>query len=53
VELGDVRFTAWDFGPCESESETVWLLGGAPLTRLVVAGAAAVAAELAQETVAA
>jgi glyoxylase-like metal-dependent hydrolase (beta-lactamase superfamily II) len=27
VELGDVRFTAWDFGPCESESETVWLLG--------------------------
>ena len=28
VELGDLRFTAWDFGPCESESETVWLLGG-------------------------
>jgi glyoxylase-like metal-dependent hydrolase (beta-lactamase superfamily II) len=27
VELGDLRFTAWDFGPCESESETVWLLG--------------------------
>jgi glyoxylase-like metal-dependent hydrolase (beta-lactamase superfamily II) len=27
VELGDIRFTAWDFGPCESESETVWLLG--------------------------
>jgi glyoxylase-like metal-dependent hydrolase (beta-lactamase superfamily II) len=27
VELGDMRFTAWDFGPCESESETVWLLG--------------------------
>jgi glyoxylase-like metal-dependent hydrolase (beta-lactamase superfamily II) len=28
VELGDLRFTAWDFGPAESESETVWLLGG-------------------------
>jgi glyoxylase-like metal-dependent hydrolase (beta-lactamase superfamily II) len=27
VTLGDLRFTAWDFGPCESESETVWLLG--------------------------
>jgi glyoxylase-like metal-dependent hydrolase (beta-lactamase superfamily II) len=27
VELGDLRFTAWDFGPCESQSETVWLLG--------------------------
>ncbi|HEX2410385.1 MAG TPA: MBL fold metallo-hydrolase [Solirubrobacteraceae bacterium] len=27
VELGEMRFTAWDFGPCESESETVWLLG--------------------------
>jgi glyoxylase-like metal-dependent hydrolase (beta-lactamase superfamily II) len=27
VEYGDLRFTAWDFGPCESESETVWLLG--------------------------
>jgi glyoxylase-like metal-dependent hydrolase (beta-lactamase superfamily II) len=27
VELGDLRFTAWDFGPCESERETVWLLG--------------------------
>ena len=27
VHLGDLRFTAWDFGPCESESETVWLLG--------------------------
>jgi glyoxylase-like metal-dependent hydrolase (beta-lactamase superfamily II) len=27
VELGDVRLTAWDFGPCESRSETVWLLG--------------------------
>lgn len=27
VELGDLRFTAWDFGPAESESETVWLLG--------------------------
>jgi glyoxylase-like metal-dependent hydrolase (beta-lactamase superfamily II) len=26
VELGDLRFTAWDFGPGESESETVWLL---------------------------
>jgi glyoxylase-like metal-dependent hydrolase (beta-lactamase superfamily II) len=24
--FGDLRFTAWDFGPCESESETVWLL---------------------------
>jgi glyoxylase-like metal-dependent hydrolase (beta-lactamase superfamily II) len=27
VELGDLRVTAWDFGPGESESETVWLLG--------------------------
>jgi glyoxylase-like metal-dependent hydrolase (beta-lactamase superfamily II) len=27
VELGDLRFTAWDFGRCESESETIWLLG--------------------------
>jgi glyoxylase-like metal-dependent hydrolase (beta-lactamase superfamily II) len=27
VELDDLRFTAWDFGACESESETVWLLG--------------------------
>jgi glyoxylase-like metal-dependent hydrolase (beta-lactamase superfamily II) len=27
VELGDLRFTAWDFGPGESGSETVWLLG--------------------------
>jgi glyoxylase-like metal-dependent hydrolase (beta-lactamase superfamily II) len=27
VEFGDLRFTAWDFGPCESQSETVWLLG--------------------------
>jgi glyoxylase-like metal-dependent hydrolase (beta-lactamase superfamily II) len=27
VALGDLRFTAWDFGPCESESQTVWLLG--------------------------
>jgi glyoxylase-like metal-dependent hydrolase (beta-lactamase superfamily II) len=27
VEFGDLRFTAWDFGPCESDSETVWLLG--------------------------
>jgi glyoxylase-like metal-dependent hydrolase (beta-lactamase superfamily II) len=27
LELGDLRFTAWDFGPCESSSETVWLLG--------------------------
>ena len=26
LEFGDLRFTAWDFGPCESESETVWLL---------------------------
>jgi glyoxylase-like metal-dependent hydrolase (beta-lactamase superfamily II) len=26
VQLGDLRFTAWDFGPCESDSETVWLL---------------------------
>ena len=26
VGLGDLRFTAWDFGACESESETVWLL---------------------------
>ena len=28
VELGDLRFTAWDFRPCESASETVWLLDG-------------------------
>jgi glyoxylase-like metal-dependent hydrolase (beta-lactamase superfamily II) len=27
VQLGDLRFTAWDFGPGESRSETVWLLG--------------------------
>ena len=27
MELGDLSFTAWDFGACESESETVWLLG--------------------------
>jgi glyoxylase-like metal-dependent hydrolase (beta-lactamase superfamily II) len=27
VEFGDLRFTAWDFGPGESRSETVWLLG--------------------------
>jgi glyoxylase-like metal-dependent hydrolase (beta-lactamase superfamily II) len=27
VELGDLRFTAWDFGPGESRTETVWLLG--------------------------
>jgi glyoxylase-like metal-dependent hydrolase (beta-lactamase superfamily II) len=27
VEFGDLRFTAWDFGPGESDSETVWLLG--------------------------
>lgn len=27
VELGDLRFTAWDVGPSESASETVWLLG--------------------------
>jgi glyoxylase-like metal-dependent hydrolase (beta-lactamase superfamily II) len=27
VEFGDLRFTAWDFGPGESVSETVWLLG--------------------------
>jgi glyoxylase-like metal-dependent hydrolase (beta-lactamase superfamily II) len=27
VSLADLRFTAWDFGPCESEGETVWLLG--------------------------
>jgi glyoxylase-like metal-dependent hydrolase (beta-lactamase superfamily II) len=27
IELGDLRFTAWDFGACESEHETVWLLG--------------------------
>src|SRR5262249_15250484 len=31
VELGDLRFTAWDFGPCESESKPVgWLGTGAP-----------------------
>lgn len=28
VELGDLRFTAWDAGPGESVSETVWLLDG-------------------------
>jgi glyoxylase-like metal-dependent hydrolase (beta-lactamase superfamily II) len=27
VELGALLFTAWDFGPGESGSETVWLLG--------------------------
>jgi glyoxylase-like metal-dependent hydrolase (beta-lactamase superfamily II) len=27
VEFDDLRFTAWDFGTCESASETVWLLG--------------------------
>ncbi len=27
VEFGDLGFTAWDFGSCESASETVWLLG--------------------------
>lgn len=27
IALGDLRFTAWDFGPCESASETIWLLG--------------------------
>ena len=27
VDFGDLRFTAWDFGSCESASETVWLLG--------------------------
>jgi glyoxylase-like metal-dependent hydrolase (beta-lactamase superfamily II) len=27
LEFGNLRFTAWDFGPCESESQTVWLLG--------------------------
>jgi glyoxylase-like metal-dependent hydrolase (beta-lactamase superfamily II) len=27
LDLGDLRFTAWDFGPGESASETVWLLG--------------------------
>ena len=27
VEFGDLRFTGWDFGPGESHSETVWLLG--------------------------
>ncbi|HEX8856904.1 MAG TPA: MBL fold metallo-hydrolase [Thermoleophilaceae bacterium] len=27
VEFGDLCFTAWDFGPAESECETVWLLG--------------------------
>jgi glyoxylase-like metal-dependent hydrolase (beta-lactamase superfamily II) len=26
MEFGDLRFTAWDFGPGESRSETVWLL---------------------------
>ena len=28
VEFGDLRLTAWDFGACESESQTVWLLDG-------------------------
>jgi glyoxylase-like metal-dependent hydrolase (beta-lactamase superfamily II) len=28
VEFGDLRFTAWDFGACESASETVWLVDG-------------------------
>ena len=28
VEFGDLRLTAWDFGACESESQTVWLLNG-------------------------
>jgi glyoxylase-like metal-dependent hydrolase (beta-lactamase superfamily II) len=28
VELGDLSFTAWDAGPGESVSETVWLLDG-------------------------
>jgi glyoxylase-like metal-dependent hydrolase (beta-lactamase superfamily II) len=27
VELGRLLFTAWDFGPGESASQTVWLLG--------------------------
>jgi glyoxylase-like metal-dependent hydrolase (beta-lactamase superfamily II) len=27
VEFDDLRFTAWDFGTCESASETLWLLG--------------------------
>jgi glyoxylase-like metal-dependent hydrolase (beta-lactamase superfamily II) len=27
VEFGELRFTAWDFGTCESEREAVWLLG--------------------------
>ena len=27
LTLGDLRLTAWDFGPGESVSETVWLLG--------------------------
>jgi glyoxylase-like metal-dependent hydrolase (beta-lactamase superfamily II) len=27
IEVGDLRFTAWDFGPGESSSETVWLMG--------------------------
>jgi glyoxylase-like metal-dependent hydrolase (beta-lactamase superfamily II) len=31
VEFGDLRFTAWDFGPCESASETAWLLGDGEL----------------------
>jgi glyoxylase-like metal-dependent hydrolase (beta-lactamase superfamily II) len=31
IELGDLRFTPWDFGPCESNSETVWLLGDGDL----------------------
>ena len=26
IELGRLRFTPWDFGPCESASQTVWLL---------------------------
>jgi glyoxylase-like metal-dependent hydrolase (beta-lactamase superfamily II) len=27
VELGKLLFTAWDFGPGESASQTIWLLG--------------------------
>ena len=33
MELGDLRFTAWDFGPCESASETVWLLDDGAMPR--------------------
>ena len=32
VEIGDLRFTAWDVGPCESESETV-AAGNEPVLR--------------------